>query len=264
MLDDRHRRRREFGDQLERGVGVGIVVVRQLLAVQLPGAGDTRTRLAGAVERAHLMRVLAIAQDLAEPPGDDQGLGEGLLVIARQPSGDRRIIGRGRGIGLAGETAAQRRADRAVAGLELGEHALVIGGIGHHRDRVVVLGRGADQRDAADIDVFDAVVAAGAGGDGLGKRVEIADQQIDRLDPAHGQGGEVVGPVAARQQPAMDRRVQGLDPAVEKFGHAGDRRHLGDREPGRGQGARTAAGRDQGDAARRPARRQRRRSRSCR
>ena len=41
VLDDRHRRRRQLGDQLERGVGVGIVVVRQLLTVQLPGAGDT-------------------------------------------------------------------------------------------------------------------------------------------------------------------------------------------------------------------------------
>ena len=144
------------------------------------------------------MRVLAIAQDLAEPPGDDQGLGETCLVTG-QPSGDRRIIGRSRGIRLAGETAAQRRADRAVAGLELSEHALVIGGIDHRRDRVVVLGRGADQRDPADIDVFDAVVATGASGDGLGKRVEIADQEIDRFDPAQGQGGEVIGPVAARR-----------------------------------------------------------------
>ncbi len=130
MLDDRDSRRRELGHQLECGVGVGVIVVGQLLALQLPGAGDARTRLAGAVERAHLMRVLAIAQALAEPAGDDQGLGKGRLVVARQPLGDRRIIGSGRGIGLAGETAAQLRADRAVAGLDLGEHRA-----GNRRDR---------------------------------------------------------------------------------------------------------------------------------
>ena len=42
----------------------------------------------------------------------------------------------------------------------------------------------------------------------------------------------------------MDRRVQGLDPAIEQFRKAGDLRHLGDRNPGRGEGLRRAAGRN--------------------
>ena len=42
-------------------------------------------------------------------------------------------------------------------------------------------------------------------------------------------------PVAPRQQPAMDRRVQRLDPAVEHLGKAGDRGDLGHREPGLGE-----------------------------
>ena len=36
--------------------------------------------------------------------------------------------------------------------------------------------------------------------------------------PLFGQRREVIRPVAPRQEPAMDRRVQGLDPAVEHLG----------------------------------------------
>ena len=49
----------------ERGVGVGDVVVGQLLALQLAGARDrARSRIALHIERGLLMRVLAVAQRL--------------------------------------------------------------------------------------------------------------------------------------------------------------------------------------------------------
>ena len=38
---------------------------------------------------------------------------------------------------------------------QLGEHALVVGGIDEHRDRGIVLRRGAQHRGTADVDVFD-------------------------------------------------------------------------------------------------------------
>src|SRR5262249_43981531 len=47
----------------------------------------------------------------------------------------------------------------------------------------------------------------------------------------------------AAEQAAVDPRVQRLDPTVEDLGRAGVRRHLGDRDPGRGQRRRRAAGR---------------------
>ena len=73
-------------------------------------------------------------------------------------------------------------------------------------DEFVVFRGGADQGRAADIDILDAGLAVGARGDGRGERVEVADQQVDLADAVRGERGEMVGPVAPRQQPAMHRR----------------------------------------------------------
>ena len=63
MFDDDARRRLELTHAFERSIAVRDVVVRQLLALNLPrlcnrGADGTRIR----IERSLLMRVLAIAQ----------------------------------------------------------------------------------------------------------------------------------------------------------------------------------------------------------
>ena len=50
VLDDRDRRLGELGDQLVGGVGVGVVVVGQLLALDLARGRDAGAGLAGAVE----------------------------------------------------------------------------------------------------------------------------------------------------------------------------------------------------------------------
>src|SRR3546814_2171654 len=64
MLDDRDGRRREFGDQLEGGIGAVEVVVAERLALELLGADDARPRIAARIGRCCLVRVLAIAQFL--------------------------------------------------------------------------------------------------------------------------------------------------------------------------------------------------------
>ena len=122
VLDDRHRRRSEFGDQLEGGVGIGIVVVRQLLALELARGRHAGAALAGAVERARLMRVLAVAQRLGQPAGNDQRFGECLAFLARHPFGDRRIVGGGAPHRPC--AASRRRSPRLTAPprLEFGEH----------------------------------------------------------------------------------------------------------------------------------------------
>ena len=63
--------------------------------------------------------------------------------------------------------------------------------------------------------------------------------------------GAVAGVVADREQAGVHHRVQGLDPAVEHLGKAGQRRDVAHRQPGRAQRRRGAAGRDELDAARR-------------
>ena len=62
-------------------------------------------------------------------------------------------------------------------------------------------------------------------------------------------GREIVGMIAAREDAAVQRRVQRLDAAVHHFGKAGDVGDAGDREAGVGQRARRAAGRHQLEAA---------------
>ena len=59
---------------------------------------------------------------------------------------------------------------------------------------------------------------------------------------------EVVGPVPAGQDAAVDRRVQRLDPAVHHLGKAGDVGDVDDRQSRGGQGLGGAAGGDQFDA----------------
>ena len=107
---------------------------------------------------------------------------------------------------------------------DLREHGVVIGGVGDDGDEFVVLRGGADQGRAADIDILDAGLAVGARRDRRGERVEVADQQVDLADAVRRERREMIGPVAPRQEAAMYRRMQCLDPAVEHFRKAGDLR----------------------------------------
>jgi hypothetical protein len=85
----------------------------------------------------------------------------------------------------------------------------------------MVLGRGTDQRRSADIDVLDAGREVGAARDRLLEGVEVHDHQVDRRDPVlrHLRGMRLVGTPA--ENAAMDRRLQGLHPAVHDLREAG-------------------------------------------
>ena len=131
---------------------------------------------------------------------------------------------------------------------ELGEHARVIVRVDHHRDVVVVLGRGADHRRSADVDVLDAVVEGRALRDRRLERIEIDHQQIDRRDAVLLHRCRVRGVVADRQQAAMHLRMQRLHPAVHHLGKAGEVRHVAHLQAGVGERLGGAAGRDQLDA----------------
>ena len=241
---------RELGNQLEGGIGIAIVVVGQLLALKLPRGRHPQAPVAGAVEGRRLVRVLAIAQLLRQPPCQNCRVGKRGPFLARHPLGDCGVIGRRQGIGLARQGLPHRYADRSALGRDLGEHRVVIGGVGYNRHEIAVLRGGADQRHPANIDALNTILGAGSRGDRLGKRIEVADDEVDRRDPPFGEYRKIVRPVAPRQEARMDRRMKRLHPAVEHLGEAGNRRHLGDRQPGCRKDTRRPAGRDQGDAAR--------------
>jgi hypothetical protein len=61
VFDDRDGRRRKLGDQFEGGVGVAIIVVGELPALELLRGRHPGAALANAVEGGRLMRVFPIA-----------------------------------------------------------------------------------------------------------------------------------------------------------------------------------------------------------
>jgi len=128
------------------------------------------------------------------------------------------------------------------------EHGLIVGGLDHHGDVVMIFRRGADHRRAADVDILDAVLFAGALVHGRLERIEVDHEQIDWRDVVILHRLCVFGVVADRQQAAMHLGVQRLDPPVHhlrKPGELGDVFHL---EPGLGDRLGGAAGGDQIDA----------------
>ena len=137
---------------------------------------------------------------------------------------------------------------RSARPLHLREHARVVRRIDHHQDIPEVLGRRPHQARAADVDLFDQGVE---GGLGIlrrpGKRVEIDDDQVDRRDAVPGDGLEVVGPVPARQDAAVDVGMEGLDAAVHHLREAGDVGDTDDRQSGLGEGPGGPPGRNQLD-----------------
>ena len=202
MLDDDDRGLVEFRHQLIGGVGIVQIVVAQLLALELAGGGDAGAALARDVEGRALMGVLAIAQHLAALARQDQPRRQGL--VAAHPAGDGGVIGGGAGEGGGGELPAQRQAEGALLRRHLGGDQRVVRGRGGDRDEIVILGRGADHRRPAHIDVLDAGGLVGAGPQRRLEGVEIGDQEIDGVD-AMGLHGCAMGCIVApRQEPAMD------------------------------------------------------------
>jgi hypothetical protein len=94
----------------------------------------------------------------------------------------------------------------------------------------MVLGRGADHRGAADIDVLDPLVEPGVPLQRRFERIEIDDQEVDRRDVVGEHRGLMRRLGSDRQQTSVHPRVQGLDPAIHHLREAGDLSHVDDRE----------------------------------
>ncbi len=240
---------RELGNEFVGRVGVVDVVVGKFLTLHLFGGGNAIAFFAGDVESGFLMRVLAVAQRLAQLSAQCAAPGRSLVAFlgefAGEPAGDFGIVGRGAGIGDLGELAAQRQRGGAIVGIEFGQHGCVIFGIDHHRHIVVVLGGGADHGGAADVDILDRLLIARAFGDGGFERVEVRNQQIDALDRMILHRLGVFGVVANAQEAAMNLGVQRLHAPIHDFREAGDFGNIGYLQAGIAQGLGGASGRDQ-------------------
>ena len=120
------------------------------------------------------------------------------------------------------------------------------------------------QARAADVDLLDQLVERRLGvAPRPCKRIQIHDDEVDRLDALSGQRREVVGPMAAGQDAAVDRRMEGLDAAVHHLGEAGDVGHVRDRQARSCKSFRGSAGGDDVDVTIGEGTGQRDDSRSC-
>ncbi|MNS60777.1 hypothetical protein D3C72_937880 [compost metagenome] len=234
MLDDDTGRRIELAHAFPCRIGIGQVVVAQFLALQLLEGGQrARHRMQVAVERATLVRVLAVAQVhhlheggihlrrvLGTRRHGSVGGGDGRQVVA-----DRRVV-----LGDAvergyreSETGAGRQL--AIVGVERGQQFGVLRRVGSHRHAGEVLGRRAQHRRTADVDVLHRIGqgAVGLGGDRF-ERIQVQHQQIDGADAVLGHHGVIQAGTA--QQAAVHHRMQGLDPAIHHFREASDLGHV--------------------------------------
>ena len=219
-----------------------MLFVGQLLPLPLARGGDPGAVRAVGVERGLLVRVLAVAQRLGERPrkgAPARGVG---ADRAGHPCRHGRIIGRGPGIGRLRHPLPEGFGRCAAVRVEFGQKRGIVVHVHDGGDVGVVLRRRADHRRAADVDVLDALVVGGALRDRRLERVQVHDQQVDRLDPVFLHGCDVPRVVAQRQQAAVDRRVQRLHAAVHHFGKARQVGHVAHGQPRLPQRLRGAAG----------------------
>ena len=162
VLDDGHGR---FGVVVRRTlghIGINVVVVGHLLAVQLLGRGDPRTPVG--IKRCLLVRVLAVAKDVSPRPRRayprrEAGAVAGVGQNAAHPACDGKVVAsrvherfRRKGLALVeSETAATYR----------NQHRTVFRRICHDRHARVVLGRGPHHRGPTDVDLLYALFLGG-------------------------------------------------------------------------------------------------------
>ena len=98
----------------------------------------------------------------------------------------------------------------------------ILRGAGGDGREGVILGRRADHRRPADVDVLDRLVERHArpGDRGL-ERIQIDHHQLEGEDAVLGQGLHVVGIIVPAEDAAVDLGVQRLEPAVHHLGKAG-------------------------------------------
>ena len=244
MLDDDAGRLLKRLDAFQRGIGVGDVVVRQLLACNFPRDRDAAfRRMRLDVKRAGLVRIFAVAQGLPALHRQVESwrkLLHAITVGARTyPVRHHAVVACSVGVGFRCQlpTQCQRSATRA----ERIEQAIVVSGINDDADMRMVLRRRTQHCRAADIDVLNGICFADVGlRNRRLERIEIDDQQVDRLNAVLFHHRFINA--ATTKQATVDAWVQGLDATAHNFRKAGDFAHVADSDTCVSQRARGAIG----------------------
>jgi hypothetical protein len=148
------------------------------------------------------VRIRSISQGQSLGRSNESFSARGIGVLFAEVPADGRVVPRRHLERLERESPPECGADVAAAAAAALRPRLekvgVIGGIREHRDALVVLGGGAQQRDAADVDVLDGVRGRAAGPRDRGREgVQVADDDGDRRDGVRREvllvGGDVAG-----------------------------------------------------------------------
>ena len=190
------------------------------------------------------------AQDLRALEGE-AGVGRehgdlvGVRVLAEVgggPGGHGVVVRRGVGEGQGGQAPAGAQVEAAGLG---GLDDLAVAGRVHddRHGRVVLRGRAHHGRPA-DVDLLDDGVLRGARVHGVHERVEVHDDEVERLHLELAQLGHVVLTTTVGQDARVHARVQRLHAAVQALLEPGDLGDLGDGHAGGGDALGGGAGRD--------------------
>ena len=199
-------------------------------------------RAHAAVEGRLLVRILAVAQVCDLLVGVRPGGRKALIGARREPCRDRRLIARGAGECLGGQTRAQRQRQQSPGPAQCAEHLLVVGRVDDHGRKGAVLGGRADHRRPADVDVLDDLRRVGvAARDGLLEGVQVHAHQIDLLDLLLGRGLQVGVLVATGEQPRIEAWMKRLDAPLHDLGEAGELLDRAHGHAGAGELARRAS-----------------------
>ena len=199
------------------------------------------------VEGGALMRVLAVGQvdDLLERAHVQR---REVLALLGEPAADGDVVARGVGERLRGEGLARGHAQQALGLAQLVEHGVVALGVHDDGAEGVVLGRGADHRRPADVDVLDHLGLVGPHARrGALEGIEVDDHQVDVLDLVLAGRAHVVGVVARGEQSGVQLGMQRLDAAVHDLREAGEVLDGAHRDAGALELLRGAARRDELD-----------------
>ena len=180
MLQNRQSRQGflKFGNQPRGRTQIQNIVIGKLLPVQLLEGFQESP-----VESCFLMWILSISQRLGPAPDDTRRLLQNRLLFFRMPRQIRtdQMIVMGRvPKDFRGQfsSCSQSRIPRHFHFLL---HQPVVGRIGHHRYRLMILRRAPQHTRSTDIDIFDRLLRGAVGPrHRLLKRIKIHHHQIDR------------------------------------------------------------------------------------
>ena len=212
-------------DAFQRSIGIRDIVVRQCLALQLPGGGDAGFRAAALnIECSALVGIFTIAHALHLAVLQTEGLRKGLPFTARvktaQVIGNGAVIAGGMFKCLGRQPEACGSADFALVCGHFLQHLRVVCAVNQHRHGGMIFGCRPDQCRSTDVDILDSrrqiTIRTG---DGLFKGIEIDHHHIDGCDIMFLHNRIVAA--ATSQDATMNFRVQGLDPAGHHFRETG-------------------------------------------